>query len=68
MNFQQYWNSQDLDKYRSTEDYCRASWNTCKLEILKTLEQNTELEAISQNGKKVYKIYGTVIDKIKNEI
>lgn len=48
--------------------WSRKSWNTCKNQILKLLEQNKELESISHNGKKVYKIYGTVIEKIKNEI
>lgn len=42
-----------------------VGWMECKVEILKLLEQNQELESISQNGRKVYKIYGTVIEKIK---
>lgn len=41
-----------------------VGWVECKEEILKLLEQNTELESISYNGKKVYKIYGNVIEKI----
>lgn len=36
-----------------------------KNEILNILEQNKELESISYEGKKVYKIYGNVIEKIK---
>ena len=42
-----------------------VGWMECKAEILKLLEQNQELESISHNGRKIYKIYGTVIDKIK---
>lgn len=69
MNFKQFWNTQELDKYRSTEDYCFGTWEACKREILEILEQNKELEAISYSGeKRVYRIYGTVIDKIKKEI
>ncbi len=46
----------------------KKGWNVCKKEILLLLEKNKELEAISQDGKKIYKIYGNVIDKINKEI
>lgn len=40
-------------------------FNHCKEAVLKLLEENKELEAVSFDGKKVYKIYGNVIEKIK---
>lgn len=27
MNFKEFWNKNYLDRYRTTEDYCFASWN-----------------------------------------
>ena len=43
----------------------RDAWFACKNEVIKLLEEDLELDSISYNGKKVYKIYGTVIDKIR---
>ena len=43
----------------------KIGWLAAKHEILSILKDNKELESISHNGKKVYKIYGTVIEKIK---
>ena len=70
MTFTEYWNSTDLDKYRTTEDYCFGAWNggmtEMKTRVLKLLEENKETEGVSHTGKITYKIYGTVIDKIKD--
>lgn len=44
MNFKDYWNSLDLDKYRTTEDYCWATWEACKKET------NIELQEMSDNA------------------
>jgi hypothetical protein len=78
MNFNEFWSKYDVweeDPYISDYDSIYVQercalfgWNAAKAEILKLLEENKELESISQKGKKVYKIYGSVIDKIKNEI
>ena len=40
MNFKEFWNTQELDKYRTTEDYCLATWNECKSNVLNILRQN----------------------------
>ena len=67
MNFKQW-----LDWYNKEPfDYppnARDGWFACKREIIKLLEENKELESVSYEGKKVYKIYGKVINKIKEEI
>ena len=77
MNFQEFWKENDIwkhDPYISDdmvgiEEKCSEyGWNSCKNEILELLEKNKELEFISHNGKKVYRIYGAVIDKIKKQI
>lgn len=47
MNFKDYWNYQDLDKYRTTEDYCSATWDACKQEVLKILEKYSHSEGVS---------------------
>jgi (p)ppGpp synthase/HD superfamily hydrolase len=49
---------------QSRRDY-NNGFNTCKKEVLRVLEENKELESVSYRGKKVYKIYGTIIKKIK---
>lgn len=46
----------------------RDGWLACKREIIKLLEQNKELEFVSYSGKKVYRIYDSVVEKIKKEI
>jgi hypothetical protein len=47
------------------EKWLKHIKNCYKEKILSFLLENRELEAISYSGKKVYKIYGSVIDKIK---
>lgn len=42
VNFKEYWNSTDLDKYRTTEDYCFATWEACKKEVLKLIEEEMD--------------------------
>jgi hypothetical protein len=54
---------QDIEE--SWRDGFSDGQDAMKFKILKLLKENRELESISQNGKKVYKIYGTVIDEIK---
>jgi (p)ppGpp synthase/HD superfamily hydrolase len=49
---------------QSRRDY-NNGFNACKKEVLRVLEENKELESVSYRGKKVYKIYGTIIKKIK---
>lgn len=69
MNFKEFWyQDEQFEVFRTTEDYCCGAWDACKNEIIKLLEENKELEAVSQNGKKVYKIYGNVIEKIRKNI
>lgn len=46
----------------------KHGWDNCKAQILLLLEQNKELESISYSGRKLYKINGSIIDKIKKEI
>jgi hypothetical protein len=69
MNFDKWFNKQK-EYHLTPHAYAigRDSWSSCRREILRMLEQNKELESISHNGKKVFKIYGTVIEKIKKEI
>ena len=73
MNFKQWLKQQNgchqslygNDILKRDEWIMEEAWLACQEQILKLLEQNTELESISHNGKKVYKIYGNVIDKIR---
>ena len=71
MNFEEWYikyrQSQGMNCKLEMSDV-KNSWESCKQEIIKLLEQNKELEAISYDGKKVYKIYGNAIEKINESI
>ena len=64
MNFNQWYKRNATWSPNAAEE----GWKACKRNIIKLLESHKELESISHNGKKIYKIYGVVIDKIKKEI
>ncbi len=64
MTFKQYWNSQDLDKYRTTEDYCAATWNACKQEVLKIL-QSSDNQFYDNQGFRYAAIKTSVIKEIE---
>ena len=57
-----------INRTKELKNDHKKTWNDCKNSILDLIEQNKELESISYSGKECYKIYGTVIDKIKKEI
>ncbi len=72
MNFKQHWKSYEHLENKVNGniiyDMSAASWDMCKKEILSILKCNIDLESeflSHYSGKKVYKIYGSVIDEIE---